>query len=207
MSQTTENKILKRINNRDRGTAYTSKDFLDLGTHDAVRQSLYRMNQSGKLRRLLHGVYEYPAHSRLLGGPASPNPDAIAQAIARANGWTLIPSGDTALNRLGLSTQLPARWEYYTDGPTKTYEWDGGTITLKRRANRQTKGLSPKTALLVQALKALGRERIDEGILEKLRAQLDPKDLKKALREARYVTAWVYETIKRLADESDSAHA
>lgn len=182
-------------------------DFLDLASHETARKALSRLADEGTIRRLMRGVYDYPAFSTLLKAPASPDPDAIARAIARARGWTIIPSGETALNLLGLSTQVPAQWQYYSDGPSKTYEWTGGTLAFKHRANKETTVLSPKTALVVQALKTLGQKRVDDGVLETLRAKLNEKERARAAREARYATSWVYEIIKRLAGTKERRHA
>ena len=200
-------KVLARIYGSGGGSVFTPKDFTDLASHDTVRQILSRLVKAGTIRRLLRGVYEYPAHSALLNAPASPDPDAIARAIARAHGWTILPSGETALNILGLSAQVPARWEYFSDGPAKKYEWPGGTLSLTHRANKETTALSPKTALVVQALKTLRQEHVDDAVLAALRARMPARERARALKEARYVTSWVYEVIKRLAVEEGDPHA
>jgi hypothetical protein len=125
MANDISSKILARIYGKGRGYVFTPKDFLDLANHATVRQSLTRFVDAGITRRLLRGVYDYPAFSEFLKAPASPDPDAIARAIARTHGWTLQPAGETALNILGLSTQVPAQWQYFSDGPSKKYEWSG----------------------------------------------------------------------------------
>lgn len=205
MENNLSGKILARIYGKGRGYVFTPKDFLDLANHATVRQSLARFVEAGTIRRLLRGVYDYPAFSDFLKAPARPDPDAIARTIARAHGWTLLPAGETALNLLGLSTQVPAQWHYFSDGPSKRYEWSGGTIIFTRRANREIAGLSPKTVLVVQALKSLGKDRVDIEVMERLRRKLDRKERSRAVEEARYVTAWVYEVIKRLAEEGSHA--
>jgi hypothetical protein len=207
MEQNISNKILARIYGLGRGKVFTPKDFLDLGSHEIVRQSLSRFAKEGKIRRLIRGVYEYPAFSKLLNAPANPDPDAIAQAIARAHGWTLIPSGETALNILGLSTQVTAQWQYFSDGPSKKFNWQGGTLILKHRTNKETSNLSPKTALVVQALKVLGEGNVDKSMPTTLRKKLDLAERNRAVREARYVTSWIYEIIKKIAMEDKSANA
>ncbi len=199
MPQDIIRQILARIYGYGRGNVFTPNSFLDLTSHETARQALSRLTKQGTIRRLMRGVYEYPAYSKLLKAPASPDPDAIARAIARAHGWTILPSGNTALNLLGLSTQVPAKWEYFSDGPTKTYKWSGGTVAFKRRANKETTILSPKTALLVQALKTLGESNVDRSTMTTLRKRLSEKERKWAVREARFVTSWVYERIKQLA--------
>lgn len=192
---------------RGAGHVYTPKDFLELGSYEAVRKAFQRLEKEGRLRRLLRGVYEVPKMSRLLQGPAAPDPDEIARAIARSHGWTLVPSGNTALNLLGLSTQVPARWEYFSDGPAKTYAWNGGILAFQRRAIRETSALTPKTALVVQALKALGRERVDESVLDQLRQHLDERELRQAIRETCYATVWVHEILRSLLREMEVEHA
>jgi hypothetical protein len=204
MAQDVTAQILARIYGKGRGKAFTTKDFLDLASHEAVRKALSRFAKEGKIRRLLRGVYDYPAFSALLNAPAGPDPDAMARAIARAYGWTILPAGETALNLLGLSTQVPAQWQYFSDGPSKTYEWQGGRLVFKRRANKETTVLSPKTALLVQALKTLGKNGIDRSVIDTLRAKLEKKERERAVREARYDTSWVYGVIKRLATEEEA---
>lgn len=207
MSHTSSSQIVARIYGRGRGAAFTPKDFTDVTQPSAVKNVLARLASVGRIRRLLRGVYDYPAISEILKGPASPDPDEMARAIARAHGWTILPAGATALNMLGLSTQVPARWEYFSDGPTKRYAWSGGSLIFTRRANKETGRLSPRTALLVQALKTLGQQRVDDAVLQTLRSRFTAKELSRARREARYVTSWVYAVIKRLADTEDGGHA
>ena len=201
MNKNSSQKILSRIYGYGRGAVFTPKDFHDLATAETVRQTLSRLAETGKIRRLLRGVYDYPVFSSLFQAPASPDPDAIAQAIARTHGWTILPSGETALNLLGLSTQVPAHYQYFSDGPARKYGWDGGNIEFIHRSNRETTVLSPVTALVVQALKSLGRSCIDDTVISILRTRLTAGDRRRAEREGRYVTSWIYELIKKLALE------
>lgn len=207
MAQIESHKILAWIYGKGRGSVFTPKDLRTLASNDNLRITLRRLTAEGKIRRLLRGVYEYPEFSRLLNAPASPDPDAIARAIARAHGWTILPEGNTALNLLGLSTQVPAQWQYFSDGPTKSIHWFGGVLAFKHRANKETTGLSPETALLVQALKTLGEDHVDGTVLCTLRERISEKAFARAAREARYATSWVYEIIKRLAEKKEAAHA
>lgn len=200
-------KTLARIYGRGRGATFTTKDFLDLASHETIRKTLSRLAQEGKIRRLMRGVYEYPAYSKFLNAPASPAPNAIAHSIAQNHGWTIIPAGETALNILGLSTQVPAQWHYFSDGPTRKYSWEGGTLAFKHRANKEMTVLSPKTALVVQALKTLGRDQINDAVLTTLGMKLNASERTRAAREARYVTSWVYEIIKRFAAEKEKRNA
>ncbi|MFN0076326.1 MAG: DUF6088 family protein [Prosthecobacter sp.] len=111
-----ENEILKRLRGRGRGTAACPADFLNLGSRAAVDQVLSRLVKKGTLERVDRGVYALPKISPVLGR-LSPEPEAVAQALARRGAQRLIPAGAHAANLLGLTTQVPARIEYLTDGP------------------------------------------------------------------------------------------
>ena len=146
----------------------------------------------------MRGVYYKPEYSKLLGEYIAPSPDAVAHAIARNFGWSITPCGDTALNLLGLSTQVPAVWSYVSDGPYKEYSYDKTKIKYKHTTNRVISGLSPKTALVIQALKTLGKDNIREEAIEKIKAGTTPGERKIMLTEAQYATAWIYEVIKKI---------
>jgi len=201
MAGDTAKRILQRIYGHGRGWVFIPKDFLDIASNAAVRQSLSRLKKQGTIRRLMQGVYDYPSFSTLLSAPSSPDPDAIALAIARANGWTILPTGDTALNLIGLSMQVPAQHQYFGDGPSKRYAWQGGTLVFKHRTNKETTILSPRTALLVQALKRLGESGIDAAVMDALLEKFSTQELNLALRETRYATSWIYNAIKQLSKD------
>lgn len=146
----------------------------------------------------MRGVYYKPEYSKLLGEYIAPAPDAVAHAIARNFGWTIVPCGDTALNLLGLSTQVPAVWSYVSDGMYKEYSYDNTTIKFKRTTNKEISKLSPKTALVIQALKTLGKEHIDDEIITKIKNKTTSAERITMLTEAQYATAWIYEVIKTI---------
>lgn len=200
-------KILARVRGYGKGVAFTPKDFIDLASRETIKQALGRLSESGRIRRIMRGVYDCPAFSAILNSPSCPDLDSAAKAIARANGWTIQPSGETALNLLGISTQIPSTWTYFSDGPSRGYKLNGSAITFKHRTNKETSALSPKTSLLVQALKSLGEENVDNDVLKKLRSAFDAKELSRALREARYATSWVYEIIRRLNNAKGERNA
>ena len=197
--QQTSNKVVSIIYGHGRGWAFTPKDFADCGGPMAVEKALARLREKRTIRQLLRGVYDYPRFSTLFKAPASPEPDQIAQAIARNHGWSIYSSGETALNLLGLSAQVPGKYIYFSDGPSKKYTWSGGRLIFTKRAVKETGALSARTALVVQALKALGKEHVDKTVINRLREVLTVKEKAVALREAQYVTGWVYETIKKIA--------
>ena len=80
------------------------------------------------------------------------NPERVAYAIARGFHWTIAPCGDVALNKLGLSTQVPVVWSYISDGPYRKFSWDNITLSFKHRANREISFMSETTSLVVEAV-------------------------------------------------------
>jgi len=117
--QSIDSKIVSRIYGLGRGAVFVPSDFLDIGSRQAVDLALHRLVKKDMLRRLARGLYNYPKTHPVMG-VLSPGPDAIAKALAGKDMIRLQPSGAYAANLLGLSTQVPARIVYLTDGPSRT---------------------------------------------------------------------------------------
>lgn len=195
--------IKNRIENAKEGTVFVASDFADITKNSTVGVYLNRLEAQGKIRRIFRGVYEKPIYNKFLQEYISVSPNKVAKALARSFGWTITPCGDTALNVLGLSTQVPASWVYVSDGLYKEYTYDNITIKFKKTTNKEVSNLSQKTALVVQALKALGKEDIDETIIKKLKTDLSKMEKQTMLEEAKPVTAWIYEFIKIICRSDD----
>lgn len=190
--------IRERVLSAENGMVFITSDFADIADSDTVRQSLNRLVNSGILRRVFRGVFEKPKYSNLLKEYVATDPNAVANALARSYHWTIAPCGNTALNFLGLSTQVTATWSYISDGPYRIYEWDSTRIEFKHRANREITGLSYITVLVVQALKTLGKDNVTPEIIRILSDRLDSKDKALILKESTEATDWVYDIIKNL---------
>lgn len=192
------NEIKRRILTYESGTVFVAADFADITDKKTASVGLSRLESEGVIRRILRGVYDKPAYNRFLGEFVAPIPDKVAHAIARNFGWTIVPCGDTALNLLGLSTQVPAVWVYVSDGTYKEYSYDNTTIQFKRTTNKEVSKLSYKTALVIQALKALGKDNIDEMVISRLQKKLTAEEKKAMVSEAKAITSWVYEYLKQI---------
>lgn len=199
------NKVISRIYGHGRGWTFGPKDFSDLGRPETIWQALRRLEKKGVIRKIKQGIYDYPTKSLLFPGWATPDLAVVAQAIARQHGWTIVPDGNTALNILGLSTQVPAAWIFHTDGPSRTYALPGGTLLFTRRAVKEIASLSAEAAMVVQGLKAMGKDHITTEVLAKLRAIKPSQTWQRIASETKFVTAWVNNVIRNLAGESDDA--
>lgn len=190
------NQIRGNIERAEAGSVFVSTDFTDITDKKTVNMGLIRLADEGLVKKILFGVYYKPEYNELLGETVAPSPNKIAHALARNFGWTIVPCGDTALNLLGLSTQVPSQWVYVSDGAYKEYSFDNTVIKFKRTTNKEISKLSYKTALTIQALKALGKENVSEQIICRLKKALCEEDKEKMLTEAKSATSWVYEYIK-----------
>ena len=193
--------IKQRIENSPSGTIFINSDFADIAETETIRRNLNRLTQTGILRRILNGIYEKPKYSKFLREYVAVDPDKVAKAIARSYHWTIAPCGDTALNLLGLSTQVTAVWSYISDGPYRKYEWNNACIEFKHRTNKEISGLSYTTILLVQALKTLGKERVSGEVIAILSDRLTSEEKSTALKEAAESTDWVYNIIKKICED------
>lgn len=205
MKRSIQQSILGRIKGKMRNKCFARGDFSDLGSRLAVSQALSRLERSGTLVSPLHGYYCCPKVSKLLGERLPTDYGCLAEAIARNEGWSIIPCGDILLNEMGLSTQVPVVWSYVSSGPYRTYDVQGVAISFKHTANREMFRLSPKSARVVQALKTIGMNNVDESVVEKLRDCLSEKDRKVLLLETSRVTSWIYEVIRKLTKGGSQA--
>ena len=189
-------KINELISQANPETVFVASDFSHIAPINTVRQCLSRLEKSQQIVRIMRGVYYQPAYSEFLQEYEAPSPYHVAMALTRNFGWTIAPSGTAALNMLGLSTQVPAHWAFVSDGPYRSFSFGNITIEFKHCSAKEIFGMSYKTALVIQAIKALGKEGIDEESLQRIRRNLSPKEETALLEEARRTTAWIYEAIK-----------
>lgn len=193
--------IRERIRDSEVGSVFVAADFADISDKTSVNAYLARLVEEGLIRRVLRGVYDKPEYNDFLSEFVVASPKEVANALARNFGWTIAPCGDAALNILGLSTQVPSVWSYVSDGAYKVYSYGNVVIKFKKTTNKEISRLSDKTVLTVQALRALGKESVDESVIVRLKAMLTKEEKQKMLEEAKIVTSWIYSCIKRICGE------
>ena len=154
---------------------------------------------------MLRGVYDHPRYSELLEKEIAPDVDQVANALARKFGWRIRPDGATAQNLLGLSSQVPAKIVYLSDGPNRRYALGKRTLTFEHTALKEAAFKLSASSIVVEALKAFGENRITPNVISALRRQFDPSLRKRILRDTRTATGWVYAAIQEFAKE-DAAH-
>ena len=148
-------RIMKRVRSSGRGGVFTPSDFLNVAGRAAVDQALSRLVKNGALRRLTRGLYDYPKlHPKL--GRLSPTPDDIAQALARETGSQVQIAGARAANALGLTTQMPAKNTYLTDGPSRRVVLGKRVVDLRHASPKHLIAPGSPAGTVVQALRHVG---------------------------------------------------
>ena len=200
--QTMRDQIVARIERLGEGKAFSAKDFLDIASRGTIDMALSGLTRSGTIRRVRRGLYDMPKVSSTLGGKLSPDIDEAARAIARRQRWKIVPDGAWAANLLGLSTQVPAKITYLTDGPNNEVPIGRRSIHFKHARPKAMAGLEGKLALVVQALRYLGKESVGVKEIETLRAGLSTAEKRKLVKDTRFGVDWIYEVAKRIAEKA-----
>lgn len=190
--------IIDRISEMEEGTVFITSDFSDIATVSAINMAMTRLIKENRINRIIRGVYEKPRYSKLLNEFLATDTQKVAYAIARNHKWSIGPAEDTALNLLKLSTQVPAVWLFVSDGPYKEYEYDEIKIRFKHTSNKETSGLSYITGLTIQAIRAIGKDKITKSEIDILKSVLTDNDKYIIRTEAQGTTAWIYSIIKKL---------
>ncbi|MBW2049976.1 MAG: hypothetical protein JRJ09_15825 [Deltaproteobacteria bacterium] len=201
--QSIDNKIRNRIYGHGRGWVFTPAHFADLGSRDAVASALKRYRRSGLIRQLARGLYDYPDTDPELG-TLTPSPDALAKALAGRHAVRLQPSGAYAANLLGLSTQVPMKIVYLTDGPSRTVAIGKKQIILKRTTPRNMATAGRISGLIIQALRYLGKRHVDDDVFARLDLRLDDDDRKRLLKDLRFAPSWIADIMRRLGQKKET---
>ena len=198
---TVQDQILQRIRKQGRGKVFIPKDFLDLGSRDAADQALSRLVKSGDVQRLGRGLYHFPAVNERSGSPFVADLDDIADAIGRQTGSQVVPSGAVAANRLGLSSQLPAKQLYLTDGRTRQVRIDGMLFEIRHAAPKELPTGSRTSAMVFQALRHIGQDAVDAKAIARLRHALSQEQVRELVKDARYTTGWISAVVRQIAEQ------
>ncbi len=175
--------------------AFCIGDFLDLASYDAIRKALDRLEDSGEIRRIIRGIYDRPRFNKRFNEYELPDIESVAKALARNYNWIICPSGNLALNLLGLSRQVPSCYTYISNGPYLTYIIAGVELRFKHSASRSIADFFPITRLLIQALKAIGRENLLYDDIVFLRSNLSEEEKGQLLRDRNKTNRWIRDVI------------
>ncbi|MEK6248618.1 MAG: DUF6088 family protein [Planctomycetales bacterium] len=196
--QSIDRSVVARIYGHGRGWIFTPSHFKGLGSRDAIASALKRHKQSGLIRRLGRGLYDYPKTHPTLG-VLEPSLDRVAKALSGQAAIRLQPSGAYAANLLGLSTQVPMRVVYLTDGPSRMVQVGSRKIILKSTTPRNMATAGTISGLVIQALRHLGRQHVDQAVIARLDRRLDNAARLQLMKDIRYAPGWIADIVRELA--------
>lgn len=195
--QSIDDKLISMVYGRGRGFVFTPKLFSSLGDPHAVGMALIRLCRKGTIRRLAHGLYDYPRQHHDLG-LLSPSIDDVAHALKGRDATRLQPSGAYAANLLGLSNQIPMKVVFLTDGPSKRVALGKQEIILKRTTPRNMATAGRISGSVIQALRHIGRKHVDKAVLHALKRQLSDDDKKQLTKDLKYAPAWIADIMRNI---------
>jgi len=185
-----ENKISAALKKRQKGSILFVDDFLDLGNSESIKKALFRLKEKGLLIRLAFGIYLYPKTDKHFG-ILYPSTEEIAIAIAKRDKARIIPIGVQALNKLGLSTQIPLKVVFLTDGAARSIKIGKRTITFKKTSPKNLMVKGEISGLVIQAVKRIGQHKVNDEVLMKLLNILKKEKKETILHDAKLAPAWI----------------
>lgn len=194
--QTIDKRVVSRIYGSGRGAVFTPTQFLDLGGRRVVDVVLHRLANTGTIRRLTRGLYDYPKQHPTCG-VMFPSPEVVAKALAGKDATRFQPSGAYAANLLGLSDQVPAKIVFLTDGRAKRVKIGRQEIVLKRTSPRNMATAGRLSGLVIQALRHMGKKRVDDKAISRMKQKLVDADAKPLLKDLTYAPAWIGDIMRR----------
>lgn len=182
--------VRSRIYGHGKGWVFTPKHFRDLGGTAAIDSCLRRLKAAGTIRQLARGLYDYPVNDPVLGVVA-PSADAIARALVARDVIRIQPSGAYAANVLGLSNQVPSRIVFLTDGPARKVKIGKREIILQHTTPRNMATAGRISGTLIQALRHLGKDQVDDNVTTILRRHLAAADPTAIRKDLVHAPAWI----------------
>ncbi len=195
MSESLKNKMLEKIE-KENMKAFCTSDFIELGSYDGIRKVFERLAKEDKIRNVFPGVYYKTEYNEFFKMYAAPPIVECAFALARKFNWNIAPGGNYCLNLLGLSTQVPAKYIFISDGPCRIYNIEKLIIEFRHSNKKEISNYSYITNVVIQSLKALGKQNISKEICEKIAKKIPEESKQILLTEARKTNLWIYQFIK-----------
>ena len=175
MNKSISSQIENKIKRSRPGQIILPSDFKDLGTSTAIRKTLSRLVDQKVLVRMGQGVYVIPIHDKLFG-EVLPSMEEIAASLAEKEHVKIMPTGQYALNKIGLSNQVPMKMVFLTNGTKKNITIGKSSILFQPTTTKKLAMVGSISSLLFLGLEELDLNRLKESELEKIIALLKKED-------------------------------
>jgi ribosomal protein S19E (S16A) len=191
-----EDKILQHIEAFPKGELFLPSDFIELGSSEAVRLSLFRLEKEGVITRVAQGIYVRPRESSLIR-KLTPTAEEVAEAIAKRDKIRTTPTGSYALNALGLSTQVPMNIVLLTDGSPREIKVGKRKIKFKKTTPKNLMAKGKISRLVIQALKEIGNGKVNEAEEKKILELLKKEDVKDLKYDIALAPVWIQKIMRK----------
>lgn len=198
-----EDHIIVKIKKARGGTLFFIEDFLQFGSSKAVGKALERLVQKGSLSRVARGIYARLKTYEVFG-EVQPSTEEIAQAIAKRDKARIIPTGVLALNALGLSTQVPMKFVYLTDGSARTVKIGKRSIKFKKSSPRNFRAIGEINKLVIQALKEIGKENVTNEEIEVILKHLSKQEKHILEHDMKLAPEWIRNIMKQALKKNNN---
>jgi ribosomal protein S19E (S16A) len=198
-----ESKVLQQIESLPKGTLFIAADFSELGSSEAIRLALFRLEKEGLIKRVAQGIYVRPKVSRLIG-PLTPSAEDVAKAIAKRDRIRTIPTGSYALNALGLSTQVPVNIVLLTDGSPRVINVGRRTIRLMKTSPKNLMAKGKISRLVIQALKEIGNGKVREEEEQKIMDLLKKENKVDLKHDISLAPVWIQKIMKKALTDGEN---
>ncbi len=195
MAESIEKQVIRRIKKAGRGVLFFTDSFIAYGNPDSVKKALHRLVNAGELERVAAGIYVRPEIDTVIG-KVTPGIDVVAKAIAKRDRARIVPTGIYALNKLGLSTQVPMNVIYLTDGAARKIKIGNRTINFKKTTPKNVAAVGEISRLAIQALRTIGKENVGEDEINKIQQLLKKEKPSRLEHDIRLAPAWIREIMK-----------
>ncbi|MDR2800962.1 MAG: type IV toxin-antitoxin system AbiEi family antitoxin domain-containing protein [Desulfovibrio sp.] len=187
--------ILTNANQLPEGGVISPKEFLHLGSREAVDQTFTRLVKEKRLLRVGRGLYTLPLQGRF--GTRPPSPERLLAALAKKTGETVVSHGAAAANRLGLTTQVPIREIFLTSGRNRTLRLGSRVLKIKHAPPLQLLLGESYGGDLLRALTWLGPEQAEE-VMPQVREMIPAKEWEAVTAVRSELPAWLARTVSRV---------
>ncbi|NML36892.1 hypothetical protein HHL17_06750 [Chitinophaga sp. G-6-1-13] len=189
--------IADQIARKKPGALIFPTDFRGIGTETAIKQALFRMARNGTIRRLAHGIYHTPKIDSILG-ELRPGAEDVVNMIARKEKIHIVPSGANAMNTLGLTTQVPTKLVYLTDGSPRKLKIGKLEVRMKATSRKRLSRIGKISSLVILALEETALHQIDDTTKHKIKSLLEQEDPRKLKHDLSLAPAKVNDFIVNL---------
>lgn len=195
--ETSKSQIENKIMKSSRGELFFADDFSKYGSSENIRQVLSRLEKEGVLERIAHGIYVKPKIDSLLG-TVYPNTEEVAKEIAKRDKSLIAPTGVLALFLLGLSSQVPLKAVYLTDGSPREIKIGKRSVRFKRTTPKSFAIKDELLHLIVQAFKEIGQKEVSADFLHRIKPAVKKLTKETIKSQLKYAPVWIQKNINNL---------